>query len=54
MIHEIIEIFHQYLLKHVQVSNQDMWFLSNIEAGLESLNLILCDLTLQIVNIPDN
>ena len=38
MIHEIIKIFHQYLLKHVQVSDQDMWLLPNIEAGLVSYN----------------
>ena len=30
MIHEIIEIFHHYLLKHVQVRNQDMWCWSDI------------------------
>lgn len=35
MIHEIVELFHHYLLKHIQVSNQDVWLLSNIEPGLE-------------------
>ena len=34
VIHEIIEIFHHYLLEHVQVSDQYVWLLSNIESGL--------------------
>ena len=31
MIHEIVEIFHHYLLQHIQVSDQDVGLLSNIE-----------------------
>lgn len=30
MVHEIVEIFDHDLLKHVQISDQDMRFLSNI------------------------
>ena len=31
MVHEVLKIFHHDLLKHVQVRNHDMRFLSNIE-----------------------
>lgn len=32
MVHEAVEVLHQYLFEHVQVSNQDMWLLSNVES----------------------
>ena len=31
MVHEVVEIFHHYLLEHIQVSDQDMGLLPNIE-----------------------
>ena len=30
-VHEVAEIFHQYLLEHVQVSDQDLRHLPNVE-----------------------
>ena len=37
VVHEAVKFLHQYMFEHVQVSNQDMWLLSNVESvGLQN------------------
>ena len=32
VVHEIVEVFHHYLFQHVNISDHDVWFLSNVES----------------------